>query len=110
MQTALSSTPLSRVALGVRAADSSDRETHTLRLVFLVRTTRADTLQKLNRPEEALVDLDHALALDASSAAIFYSREMLRAVTGRYDEAIADFNVIIERRHAPSRAAVRGGG
>ena len=94
----LSPTPLSLDALGHRVADSSDPDTHTLGLVFLIRTTRADALQRMNRPEEALLDLDQAIALDASKTEVVYSRGMLRAMTGRYDDAIADFDGILARR------------
>lgn len=94
----LSPTPLSLEALGPRARDSADRETHTLGLVFLIRTTRAETLQKMNRPVEALEDLDHAIALDATKIDVVYSPGMLRTITGRYEDAIDDFDTILSRR------------
>ncbi len=94
----LSPAPLSLEALGIRARDSADPETHTLGLVFLIRTTRAETLQKMNRPVEALEDLDHAVALDGTKIDVVYSRGMLRTITGRYEDAIADFDAILRRR------------
>jgi len=94
----LSPTPLSLDVLGVRAMDSRSRDTHTLGMVFLIRTTRADTLLRLNRPAEALSDLDAAIALDPRKTEAFYARGLLRTKTGLYDAAIADFDALLARR------------
>ena len=94
----LSPTPLSLEVLGVRALDSGSRDTHTLGLVFLLIKTRAETLQRLNRPTEAIADLDAAIKLDPRKTDPFYSRGLLQAKTGRYDAAIADFDALLQRR------------
>jgi tetratricopeptide (TPR) repeat protein len=94
----LSPVPASIEALGPRASDSTHGPTHTLGLVVLVRTTRAEVLQQLNRPEDALADLDQVLAWDARKLDVLFSRAQLRAVTGRYNDAIADFDTILARR------------
>jgi len=94
----LSPTPLSLEVLGVRAMDSRSRDTHTLGMAFLIRTTRADTLLRLNRPSEALSDLDAAIALDPRKTEPFHARGLLRAKTGLYDAAIADFDALLACR------------
>lgn len=94
----LSPTPVTLEALGEEAKSSLSRDTHTLGLVFLLHTTRAEVLQQMNQPDEALADLDQAVALDPRGSEVFFSRGLLRAVTGRYDSAIEDFNVILTRR------------
>ena len=94
----LSPTPLSLEDLGERVNNSALPETHTLGLVVLIHTTRAEILQVMNRPEEALADLDRALSFDGRKIDTIYTRGQLRALTGRYDEAIADFDAILERR------------
>ena len=91
----LSPTPLSLEELGERVNDSALPETHTLGLVVLIHTTRAEILQLMNRPEEALADLDRALSFDGRKIDTIYTRGQLRALTGRYDEAIADFDVAL---------------
>lgn len=94
----LSPTPLTVAALGARAGDSTHSPTHILGLVVLMRTTRAEILQQLNRPGEALADLDQALALDARKNEVQSTRGQLRMIMGRYDEAIADFDQLLNRR------------
>ena len=94
----LSPTPLSLEALGERINNSGLPETHTLGLVVLIHITRAEILQRLNRPEEALADFDRALAFDGRKTEIIYSRGILRTVTGRYDDAITDFDAILDCR------------
>jgi tetratricopeptide (TPR) repeat protein len=91
-------TPLSLEVLGARAASTLEQETRTLNRVVLVYVARADVLQQMNRPEEALADLDQALAFDSRKMDIFYQRGMLRMVTGRHGDAVADFNVVLETR------------
>ncbi|MBY0510986.1 MAG: tetratricopeptide repeat protein [Rhodospirillaceae bacterium] len=95
----LSPTPLTVAALGSRAGDTTHSPTHTLGLVVLVRTTRAEILQQLNRPDEALADLDQALALDARKDDVQFARGHLRMVLGRYDDAISDFDKLLDKRH-----------
>jgi tetratricopeptide (TPR) repeat protein len=94
----LSPVPLAVADLGPRASDTTHAPTRTLNLVVLVRTTRAEILQQLNRPEDALADLDQALSLDSRKNDVQHARAVLRAVTGRYDDAISDFDVMLERR------------
>ncbi len=94
----LSPIPVSLETLGEQAKNSLSRDTHTLGLVFLLHTTRAEVLQQMNRPGEALADLDQAIALDPRGSEVFFSRGLLRAVSGHYDTAIADFDVILARR------------
>lgn len=94
----LSPTPLSLEALGARIHDSRQRDTHTLGMVVLIHTTRSEILQRLNKPDEALADLDRALAFNGGKTDIMHSRGLLRTVTGQYDGAIADFDTLLERR------------
>lgn len=94
----LSPVPLTVDALGARASDTTHAPTRTLRLVVLVRTTRAEVLQMLNRPEEALIDLDQALALDSSKIEVQITRGQLRMILRRYDEAISDFDQLLHKR------------
>lgn len=91
----LSPAPMTVLALGHRATDSADPETHTLNMTVLIRTTRAEILQQMNRPEDALIDLDHALLLDTRRSGVLFNRGMLRAMTGRHADAIADFDVLL---------------
>lgn len=94
----LSPKAVSAAMLGENAFNSGLPETHTLNMVFLIRTTRAEILRQMNRPAEAIADLDEALLLDARSENTFYARALLHTFTGRYDTAIADFDTILNRR------------
>ena len=104
----LSPTPVTLESLGARAVDSTSQDTHTLGLVFLLHTTRAEVLQKMNRPDEALADLDQAIALDPRHQGVFFDRGILRELTGRYDDAIADFDVLLARRNSVEWFFARG--
>jgi tetratricopeptide (TPR) repeat protein len=104
----LSPRPVGLAALGVAAGDSASRDTHTLELVFLLHRTRAEVLEQMNRPEEALADLDKAIALDPRGPDVFFTRGILRELTGRYDAAIADFDVILARRSSVEWYFARG--
>jgi len=104
----LSPVPLSVDALGARASDTTHAPTRTLRLVVLVRTTRAEVLQLLNRPEEALADLDQALALDSRKIEAQVTRGQLRMVLGRHNEAISDFDHLLDKRDDVSWFFSRG--
>jgi len=103
-----SPTPQTAAQLGERAFNSRLRETHTMRMVFLVHTARAALLQQMNRPAEALADLDHAISLDARGPDVFHTRGLLRTYAGRYDDAIADFDFLLSRRTDPQWIFGRG--
>jgi len=94
----LSPTPLSLEALGVDAQNTRLIETRTFNRVVLVHYYRAEILEKLNRPDEALADLDRVIALDGRKQDAIYARGYLRAKTGLYDGAIADFDRLLARR------------
>ena len=104
----LSPTPLSLEALGVRIHDSRQRDTHTLGMVVLIHATRAEVLQRMNKPNEALADLDRALAFNGNKTDIMHSRAILRTVAGQYDGAIADFDTLLERRTTSQWLLSRG--
>lgn len=95
---ALSPTPLTLEALGEQANNNRDAATILFNRVVLVRIARADLLARMDRPVEALRDLDHAIAIDNRKTAFFYSRGVVRAGLGQYDGAIADFDRILARR------------
>ncbi len=104
----LSPVPVSLKALGATATDSRSRDTHTLGLVFLLHKTRAEVFQQMNRPDEALADLDQAIALDSRGPDVFFYRGILRELTGRYDAAIADFDTLLARRTSVEWYFARG--
>ena len=96
---ALSPTPLSLKALGDQAGRMMSRDARTLTRVVLVYAARAEILQQMNRASDALADLDHAVALDSHSPIVIYTRGLLRSNSGRYDEAIADFDYLLTRHN-----------
>lgn len=104
----LSPTPKTAAELGPNAFNSRLRETHTMNMVVLVHRARAEILQRMNRPAEALADLDHAIALDARGSDAFHTRGLLLTYAGRYDDAIADFDFLLSRRTDPHWIFGRG--
>jgi tetratricopeptide (TPR) repeat protein len=51
---------------------------------------RAATERKLFRPLEALLDLDHALALQPNNPATFYERGVTQHMLRKHKEALAN--------------------
>ena len=62
-----------------------------------VRAARAEVLFALNRLEEALADLDYAVAANFRNQGNRHQRAVLRMITGRHDDAITDFDVMLRR-------------
>jgi tetratricopeptide (TPR) repeat protein len=58
---------------------------------------RGKTCRRLERYDEALADLDHALDLDASNIGALHCRAETYRLTGLLDEALADYERAIER-------------
>ncbi len=104
----LSPETLTAEQLGERAFNTRLTETHTMNLVVLARVARGEVLQALNRPDEALMDFDKAITTDFRNLNVLYARGMLRAVTGHYDAALADFNALLDRRASPDWLFGRG--
>lgn len=94
--------------LGLRAWNSLLPETHALHTVILVRSARADILRQLNRPRDAIVDLDAAIALDPRRTALWQKRGLLHLETGNTKAAIADFTALLARRDNPQWRFARG--
>jgi len=94
--------------LGLRAWNSLLPETHALHTVVLVRSARADILRQLNRPRDAIVDLDAAIALDPRRSALWQKRGLLHMETGNTKAAIADFTALLARRDNPQWRFARG--
>lgn len=92
--------------LGARAGDSTHPETHRLTLARQLHTERALALQALGRTDEALADLDAAVALDARDMQTHYQRGVIRTYAGRIKDAVTDFNLILDR--APNADALIG--
>jgi tetratricopeptide (TPR) repeat protein len=95
-------------ALGERSWDSRSRDTHAMSLAVILRTARAEVLQAMNQPDEAIADLTHAITLNARKSDLLFARGLLLAFTGRYDAAVADFDAIIARRSTPQWHFGRG--
>lgn len=94
--------------LGLRAWNSLLPEAHALHTVVLVRSARADILRRLNRPHDAIVDLDAAIALDPRRTALWQKRGLLHMETGNTKAAIADFTALLARRDHPQWRFARG--
>ncbi len=92
--------------LGDKAGDSTFPETHRLTLARQLHTERALALQALGRADDALADLDAAVTLDPKDMAAHYQRGVIRSYAGRIGDAVADFNLILDRR--PNIDAVVG--
>lgn len=98
----------SAAELGPAAANTRLPSTVALNRVVLMHRARASVLEQMNRPAEALMDLDRAVALDGRRMDALYDRGTLRSVVGRYDEAIADFDQLLARRTQLSWVLGRG--
>lgn len=92
----LSPTPLNARDLGADIHNSFNHETMTLRRVFFVNVARAQVLEQMNRPSEALEALNHAIALERRNGAVQF-RANLHSVLGQYEAAIADFDGLLAR-------------
>lgn len=94
--------------LGLRALNSLLPETHALNLVVLVRSARADLYQKMNRPKDAIDDLDKAIALDPRRTNLWHTRGLLHMEMGNAAAAIADFSALLARRESTNWRFARG--
>jgi tetratricopeptide (TPR) repeat protein len=96
--------------LGIRAWNSLLPETHALHTVILVRSARSDVLRGLNRPRDAIVDLDAAIALDPRRTSVWYKRAVLHMEMGNAPAAVADFSALLARRENSEWRFARGMG
>ena len=92
--------------LGQRIRNSALPETHRLLIARQLHSERADILLALGRPQDALADLDAAVALNTNDLGTRHHRGVLRTYAGRINDAIEDFDAIMERR--PGIEAVIG--
>ncbi|MHB1207441.1 MAG: tetratricopeptide repeat protein, partial [Rhodospirillaceae bacterium] len=83
--------------LGDRAQNSALPETHRLMMALELHTERANILEGLGRPHDALADLDAAVALDPRSLPIRRQRAVMRTFAGRINDAVDDFNTVLGR-------------
>src|SRR5262249_49326893 len=58
---------------------------------------RAYALHKLGRSQEALSDLDKAIALEPDSGSGYLNRARLLSAVGRYDDALKNFATLLQR-------------
>jgi tetratricopeptide (TPR) repeat protein len=103
----LSPTPRSAQDLGADIGNSFNHETMTLRRVFFVHVARAELLEEMNRPAEAVEALNRAIALQRKTAEV-QLRANLHSVLGQYDAAIADFDGLLAQRTDVSWIIGRG--
>lgn len=96
--------------LGLKAWNALLPETHALHTVVLVRAARADVLRHLNRPKDAIVDLDAAIALDPRRTSLWHRRGLLHLEAGETQAAIADFDALLARRESAPWRFARGMG
>lgn len=104
----LSPAVLTANELGQRAWNSLLPETHAMNLVVLVRTARADLLRQMKRPQEAIADLDVAIALDPRKTGLLHSRGLLYMEAGNARAAIADFDALLARQESVDWRFARG--
>lgn len=94
--------------LGPRAWNSLLPETHALNMVVLTRAARAEVLQQLKRPGDAITDLDAAIALDPRRTSLWHQRGLLHMENGDAAAAIADFSALLARRENSEWRFARG--
>ena len=86
----------------LRYAPDEDKE-----LRFTALSLRAAVLERSNKPEEALADLNAALAIDPESYTNLYQRANVLYALGRYTEAREDYMKLL-RRFPRSQEAMFG--
>jgi tetratricopeptide (TPR) repeat protein len=94
--------------LGIRAWNSLLPETHALNLVVTVRSARANLLRELKRPQDAIADLDVAIALDPRRTSLWHTRGLLHMEAGDAEAAITDFSALLARRENVEWRFARG--
>lgn len=83
--------------LGDRINNLALPETHRWNLARELHKQRAASLEALGRPNDALADLDAAVALNSKDTGALHYRGVLRTYTGRIKDAIDDFDAILAR-------------
>ena len=83
--------------LGDRVNNLALPETHRLTLARQLHNQRAEILRLLGRPNDALADLDAAVALNVRDNETRAQRAVVRTFAGRIGDAVDDFNVILAR-------------
>ena len=89
--------PATADELGQRLYNSGLPETHVHNLAVELYSERANAFEKLGRIDEALSDLDSAVALNGRLPAIVERRATLRLLTGQIENARTDFNAVLDR-------------
>lgn len=102
----LSPPVLTAEELGERVNNLALPETHRWNLARELHGQRAAALEALGRPNDALADLDAAVALNAKDTGMLEHRGVVRTYSGRIKDAIDDFNASLAR--LPSTSAVVG--
>ena len=70
-------------------------------------TNRGAVLAKLNRPDEAVLSYDQALAIKSDHLEALYNRGNALNMLGRHAEALASFDKVLERPAASRAGADR---
>lgn len=81
--------------LGDRVQNSALPETHRLTIARELHTERANILLTLGRPNDALADLDAAVALNSRDYSARHQRAVLRTYAGRISDAVEDFDAVL---------------
>lgn len=83
--------------LGARVNNLALPETHRWTIARQLHNARAGVLEALGRPDDALADLDAAVALNSKDTGTLGHRALVRTYVGRIKDAIDDFNAILIR-------------
>jgi tetratricopeptide (TPR) repeat protein len=104
----LSPNKLTAEKLGDKRWDSSVPETHAWQLDMQIHVMRASVLERLNRFDEALRDLNYVVKLDPQHVANRHARGVVLTLLGQYDKAIEDFDTVLARRMIVDSLFARG--
>ena len=93
--------------LGDRVQNSALPETHKLIIATQLHAERAGILQSLGRPNDALADLDAAVALNSRDYGVRRQRAAVRTFAGRINDAVEDYDVLLSRSKTTEALAGR---
>lgn len=103
----LSPPVLTAEELGDRVNNLALPETHRWTIAQQLHSARAAALETLGQPNDALANLDAAVALNATDTSVLEHRAAIRTYTGRIKDAIDDFNAVLTRLPKPSAVVGR---